>query len=67
MALEDWTDRIERRLIRTENVLKQYEKRFGPVEAAMNRLSWAMSLWGGIITVMLGTRLWPIMLLMGSP
>jgi hypothetical protein len=44
MALEDWTDRIERRLIRTENVLKQYEKRFGPLEAAMNRLSWAMSL-----------------------
>jgi hypothetical protein len=53
-TLEARVDAIERQNIRIETVLEQYEKRFASVEAAMNRLTWTVSLWGGVITILLG-------------
>jgi hypothetical protein len=34
--------------------LAAYARRFGQVEAAMHRLTWTVSLWGGVITILLG-------------
>ena len=48
-TLEERLDKVERQNIRIETILEQYEKRFGQVEAAMNRLTWTVSLWGGVI------------------
>jgi hypothetical protein len=53
-TLEERMDNVERQNIRIETILEQYEKRFGQVEAAMNRLTWTVSLWGGVITILLG-------------
>ena len=50
-TLEERVDKVERQNIRIEAILEQYEKRFGQVEAAMNRLTWAVSLWGGVLRV----------------
>jgi hypothetical protein len=53
-TLEARLDKVERQNIRMETILEQYEKRFAQVEAAMNRLTWTVSLWGGVITILLG-------------
>jgi hypothetical protein len=56
-TLEERMDKMERQNIRIEAILEQYEKRFAQVEAAMNRLTWTVSLWGGVITILLGLLL----------
>jgi hypothetical protein len=53
-TLEARVDQVERQNIRIETIREQYEKRFARVEAAMNRLTWTVSLWGGVITILLG-------------
>ena len=53
-TVEERLDKVERQNIRIETILDQYEKRFAQVEAAMNRLTWTVSLWGGVITILLG-------------
>jgi hypothetical protein len=53
-TLEERMEKVERQNIRIETILEQYEKRFAQVEAAMNRLTWTVSLWGGVITILLG-------------
>ena len=53
-TLEARMDQVERQHLRIETILDQYEKRFAQVEAAMNRLTWTVSLWGGVITILLG-------------
>jgi hypothetical protein len=53
-TLEARVDQVERQNIRIETIIEQYERRFAQVEAAMNRLTWTVSLWGGVITILLG-------------
>jgi hypothetical protein len=53
-TLDERMEKVERQNIRIETILEQYEKRFAQVEAAMNRLTWTVSLWGGVITILLG-------------
>jgi hypothetical protein len=53
-TLEARVDAVERLNIRIETILEQYERRFAQVEAAMNRLTWTVSLWGGVIMILLG-------------
>lgn len=53
-TVEERVDTLERGNTRIEAILEQYEKRFATVEAAINRLTWTVSLWGGVITILLG-------------
>jgi hypothetical protein len=53
-TLEARVDAIERQNIRVETILEPYEQCFAQVEAAMNRLTWTVRLWGGVITILLG-------------